>query len=112
MKKTLLALLFLYSTLIATAQIFPGLKASHKKQLLSSGYKIPMPTYVPAGFIIDTIITKTGKSLKPEDKILFIQYSKKLPDGTYQGFYIDAGFEGLGSLWYNSETIQSAVGKI
>lgn len=66
----------------------------------------------PAGFIIDTIITKTSKSLKPEDKILFIQYSKKLPDGTYQGFYIDAGFEGLGSLWYNSETIQSAVGKI
>lgn len=100
------------STLFATAQVFPGLNASHKKQLLATGYKIPAPTYVPKGFAIDTIITKTGKGLHPEEKILFIQYCKKLPDGTYQGFYVDAGFDGLGSLWYTGEIVQSGVGKI
>lgn len=100
------------STLLASAQVFPLLKASHKKQLLATGYKIPVPTYVPAGFVLDTVITKTGKSVNVQDKVLYIQYSKKLPDGTYQGFYVDAGFDGLGSLWYKSETIPTAVGKI
>lgn len=112
MKKIFLPLLFILNCLFATAQVFPALKAAHKKQLLATGYKIPVPTYIPAGFAIDTVITKTGKNIDPEDKILFIQYTKKLTDGTYQGFYIDAGFDGLGSLWYKSETIQSAVGKI
>jgi hypothetical protein len=98
--------------MVAAAQVFPALKASHKKQLLATGYKIPVPTYIPAGFFIDTVITKTGKTVNVEDKVLFIQYSKKLPDGTYQGFYVDAGFDGLGSLWYKSETVQSGVGKI
>ncbi len=100
------------STLFATAQVFPVLKVSEKKQLLATGYKIPVPTYVPKGFVIDTIITKTSKSLEAYDKVLFIQYSKELPDGTYQGFYIDAGFDGLGSLWYKSETITTGVGKV
>jgi len=112
MKKILLPVFFICSTLFANAQVFPALKASHKKQLLATGYKIPIPTYIPKGFVIDTVITKTGKSVNIQDKVLFIQYSKEMPDGTYQGFYIDAGFDGLGSLWYKSETIQSAVGKI
>src|SRR5688572_12559708 len=98
MKKLLLALLFMCSTLFATAQVFPALKASHKKQLLATGYKIPVPTYIPKGFVIDTVIAKTGKSVSIQDKVLYIQYSKEMPDGTYQGFYIDAGFDGLGSL--------------
>ena len=109
-----LLLLFLSIAFFATgySQVFPGLKPNHKKQLLATNIKIPLPTWLPVGFTIDTFEIKTGKSVQAQDKILYVQYSKKINDSTWQSFMIEAGFDGLGSLSYDKETIQSPVGKI
>lgn len=113
MKQLLLSFLIIAVPVIAGAQVFPGITTAHKKQLLATGIKIPLPTYLPKGFSLDTIIvSNTGKTDTGEDRVLFVQYTKKLPDGRFQSFYAEAGFDGLGSLWYKGETLQSPLGKI
>ncbi len=113
MKKIILLLAVLGLSGLSIAQKFPALSEKHKKQLLATGFKIPLPAWLPEGFELDTIIiSNIGEKDNGEDKVLFIQYSKELKDGTWQSFYVDAGFDGLGSLWYKGETVQSPVGKI
>ena len=94
------------------SQVFPGLNSAAKKKLLASGIKMPLPTWLPEGFKIDTFETNAGKSVRTSDKVLYVQYSKKLNDSTWQSFMVEAGFDGIGSLSYDKETIQSPVGKI
>lgn len=96
----------------AFSQTFPGVSADQKKQLLAAGHKVPMPTYLPAGFVLDSLVINTGKQLKAWDKTIYARYSRKLDNGNWQSFYVEAGFDGLGSLWYDPETVQSGVGKI
>jgi hypothetical protein len=112
MKKVSLLLVMLAALLWASAQTFPGLTASQKKQLLTCGYKVPMPTWLPAGFKVDSLVTLTGKSVSIEEKTLLVHFAKEVKPGTQQAFTIMAGFDGLGSLWYKSEKIQSGVGVV
>ena len=113
MKRTALLFAFIVSNLLLHAQVFPGINAANKKKLLATGYSIPLPTYIPAGFKLDTIIlANLTKSARNDEKTLIVRYEKKINDSTYQSFHIDAGFDGLGSLWFKGETVNSAVGKI
>ncbi len=112
MKITLLFLSFTLFSLLSHSQNFPGINASHKKKILTGGVKTPLPTWLPSGFALDTLEIKTGKNVLVQDKVLLIQYTKKINDSTWQSFILEAGFDGLGSLWYDHETVQSDVGKI
>lgn len=112
MKKKLLLCCLLITCSEIFSQYFPGLKPQHKKILLASGIKIPLPTWLPDGFTLDTFEVKTNKAIPVEDKILYVQYSKKINDSTWQSVMVEAGFDGLGSLWYARESVISAVGKI
>jgi hypothetical protein len=116
MKKQFLLLLFLaitFSTFAQTKIIFSGITETQKQQLLNTKIAIPLPTWIPDGFAVTKIITKTGKSIKPEDKIYTVTYEKKISSGNSLKFSIDAGFEGLGDLPYeDGEAIKSKVGDI
>lgn len=114
MKRLFCFLLLIISTIPAFTQniIFPGLSETQKQKLLSTRIAVPLPTWIPQGFSVTGVVTKTGKSVKIENKILTITYSKKLPKGSLQ-FTIEAGFDGLGSLPYDGdETVKSKVGNI
>lgn len=113
MKRIILLPGFIVCSLFLHAQVFPGISAANKKKLLATRYSIPLPTYIPAGFKLDTIIlANLTKSARNDEKTLMVRYEKKINDSTYQSFHIDAGFDGLGSLWFKGETVNSAVGKI
>ena len=112
MKNKVLPLLFALICFAGHSQNFPGLNAVHKKKILASGLKTPLPTWLPSGFALDTFEIKTGKNVLVQDKVLLVQYTKKINDSTWQSFIVEAGFDGLGSLWYDNETVQSTVGKI
>ena len=72
-----------------------------------------LPAWIPEGFAVTKIVTKTGKSIKLEDKIYTVTYTKKLSNSNSLKFSIDAGFEGLGDLPYeDGEEIKSKVGNI
>jgi hypothetical protein len=112
MKKTILLGLFTGLFMVAFGQTFRGVSAIQKKQLLVAGHKIPVPTYLPAGFVLDSLDIQTSKQLKAWEKVIYLRYSRKQADGKWQSFYVEAGFDGIGSLWYDAETVQSGVGKI
>lgn len=112
MKKIIFLSFFSGLLLSVAGQTFPGVNAAQKTQLLAAGYKIPLPTYLPGGFVMDSVNLKTGRQLKAWDKNIFVRYSRKQAEGKWQSFYIEAGFDGIGSLWYDAETVQSGVGKI
>ncbi len=114
MKKIFFLSMLMLVTAAAVSQIiFPGLSEKHKQQLLNTRIAIPLPTWIPDGFAVTNIVTKTRKSIKPEDKIYSVTYEKKLSNGNSLKFSVDAGFDGLGDLPYDgSETIKSKVGNI
>lgn len=97
---------------VSFSQNFPGLKPQHKKILVASGMKIPLPTWLPDGFTLDTLEIKINKAIPVQDKILYVQYTKKINDSTWQSIMVEAGFDGLGSMDYKSESVSSVVGKI
>ena len=108
--------MFITSSMLSFAQsniIFPGLTEVQKQKLQSTKIAIPLPTWIPDGFAVTKIVTKTGKLIKLEDKIYTVTYGKKLPNSNSLQFSIDAGFEGLGDLPYeDGELIKSKVGNI
>jgi len=112
MKKLLLLFLFISYCSVSFTQNFPALKPQHKKILLASGMKIPLPTWLPDGFTLDTLEIKINKAIPVQDKILYVQYTKKINDSTWQSIMVEAGFDGLGSMDYKSESVSSVVGKI
>lgn len=113
MKKQICLLIFFVITITSFAQtIFPGLSKAQKQQILNTKISVPLPTWIPKGFVVTNVLAKTGKSVKPENKVLTITYNKKLDNGSLE-FEIAAGFEGLGDLPYeDGETIKSNVGSI
>lgn len=116
MKKQISLLLFVTFSMLSFAQsniIFPGLTKVQKQKLLNTKIVIPLPTWIPDGFAVTNIVTKTGKLIKLEDKVYTVTYAKKLPNGNSLKFSVNAGFEGLGDLPYeDAETIKSKVGNI
>ena len=114
MKKQICTLLlFVITTSAFTQTIFPGLSEAQKQKLLSTKIPMPLPTWIPEGYSVTNIITKTGKTIKIENKVLTITYGKKLPNGRMLEFKIDAGFDGIGDLMYEGgERIKSKVGDI
>ena len=64
--------MFVVITMSSVAQskiAFPGLTEVQKQQLVNTKIPIPLPTWIPDGFAVTRIITNTGKSIKPENKI-------------------------------------------
>ena len=62
MKKLISLLLFvnIYSLPFAQSKnIFPSLNEVQKQKLLSTKIAIPLPTWIPDGFAVTNIITKT-----------------------------------------------------
>lgn len=116
MKKQFLLLLFVaiaFSVFSQSNIVFPGLTETQKQQLLNTRIAIPLPIWIPEGFAVTKIVTKTGKAIKLEDKIYTVTYAKKLSNSNSLKFSVDAGFEGLGDLPYEgAETIKSKVGNI
>ncbi|HEY8689248.1 MAG TPA: hypothetical protein VIM07_08435 [Chitinophagaceae bacterium] len=116
MKKNFLLLLFVAITFSVFSQnkiVFPGITETQKQQLLNTKIAIPLPTWIPDGFAVTKIVTKTDKSIKLENKIYAVTYTKKLSNSNSLKFSIDAGFEGLGDLPYeNGEAIKNNVGNI
>ena len=114
MKKIIFALMVSLIIINASAQnsiVFPGLSLAQKQQLLKTKIAVPLPTWIPQGFVVANVVTKTGKSIRIENKILSVTYDKKLDNGSLQ-FTIDAGFDGIGSLDYEGTTAKSKVGNI
>jgi hypothetical protein len=112
MKKRLLFSFLICFCSVSFAQNFPGLKPQHKKILLASGMKIPLPTWLPDGFNLDTLEIKINKAIPVQDKILYVQYTKKINDSTWQSFFVGAEFEESDRLGHKPEIVQSPVGEI
>jgi len=94
---------------------FPGLSAQDALVLREAKKVTPiaLPKWLPAGFKTEKIIAMLGSEVAIEDKALVIVYSRKLLGGTTQRFAIEAGFEGLGDLPYDTtSTVNSAIGNI
>lgn len=114
MKKQICMLLSFFIMAAAFAQtVVPGLSEPQKQQLLNTKIALPLPTWVPEGYTVTHIVTKTGRQVKIENKVLTITYGKKLLNGKKEEFKIDAGFEGLGDLPYEGSTmVKSKVATI
>ena len=114
MKKIFCLSIVMLITFVSFSQIiFPGLSDKQKQQLLNTKIAIPLPTWIPDGFAVTNIVTKTGKSIKLENKIYTVTYGKKLANSNSLKFDVDAGFEGLGDLPYeDAETIKTKVANI
>lgn len=119
MKKLLLCVLLCScGSIIASAQSekrFPGVSAQ-QLEMLSLAKQItplPLPTWLPNGFKVEKIDMRLGSMVEIQDKRLAIIYSRKLANGNTQRFALDAGFEGLGDLPYDTtSTVRSALGDI
>ncbi len=98
-----------------TGSPFPGVSAAQMKQLQNAKRftALPLPTWIPAGFKLEKVESKLGSKVPIEERSLVIVYRKTLPDGKFQRFAFEAGFDGLGDLMYDSsKVIPSSVGKI
>ena len=103
------------ASIAAWMKRFPGVSRAHMEQLLTAKtqFAIPLPTWVPAGFSIERIKSRIGRRVSLEDREFVIIYSRKLANGRFQRFSIEAGFDGLGGLPYDlTKQIVSPVGKI
>ncbi len=94
---------------------FPGFDTSQMQQLLRAKrkYCVPLPTWIPAGFKVEKVITKIGAKVKPDDHEVYVVYARKTDKGKKQSFTIEAGLGGIGDLPYTpTHTIKSAMGEI
>lgn len=118
--KNLLCIAFLVTafsvfTYAQGSRQFPGLSAMHVEMLTATKKitPVPLPTWLPAGFKVENVKLKLGSSVAIEDQELIVIYSRKLADGKTQRFSIEAGFEGIGDLPYDTtSSVKSAVGPI
>jgi hypothetical protein len=73
---------------------------------------IPLPTWLPDGFVVERINARLGKNLKVDSMAMSIVYSKKTDGGKKQTFMIEARFE-FGDMLYSEQTfVTSALGKV
>jgi hypothetical protein len=94
---------------------FPGFTTQQMQQLFKAKkyYPIPLPTWIPAGFKVEEILTLVGPKIKQEDKVLNITYSKKIANGKKQAFTIEAGIDGIGDLPYeHTHIVKTALEEV
>lgn len=95
---------------------FPGISSPMHLQILGNAKMvtaIPLPTWLPNGFKLEKVDVHLGSKVPIEKKRLTIIYSRRLSDGKTQRFALDAGFEGLGDLPYDTtKSVRSAIGQI
>lgn len=99
----------------AALKRFPGIDRGDAEALVAATRvtAIPLPTWLPQGFKLERLKERIGRGVALEDRELIIIYSRKLQNGKFQRFSLEAGFEGLGGLPYDvTKVIPSAVGKI
>lgn len=99
----------------ASMKKFPGVSKPQMEQLIAAKQvmQIALPTWVPAGFKVESIRSRLGRAVAIEDREFVIIYSRTLPNGKKQRFALEAGFDGLGDLMYEgAKTISTPVGKI
>lgn len=105
-------------SVVASAQgegRFPGVSAMHFEMLRAAKKltPIPLPTWLPDGFKVEKIDMHLGSLVEIQDRRLAIIYSRKAAGGKTQRFALEAGFEGLGDLPYDTtSTVKSALGQI
>lgn len=74
--------------------------------------RIPLPTWIPAGFKVEKVFIKVGKRVGLDSLKLSIVYNKAKANNRKQVFMIEAGFE-FGDLPYvDHHTVKSSVGDI
>lgn len=127
MKKLfLLAIVIISLTAAASAQVaeaagkaaavqFPGVTPRQLQQLRSAKQSTPvvLPTWLPAGFKLAKIEMKLDRRVPIYDRYLKITYERTLASGVTQHFALEAGFDGLGGLPYDSTKIlKTQVGEI
>jgi hypothetical protein len=94
---------------------YPGVSAEQLRTLqnIKRIIPVPLPTWLPDGFKLEKIHSKIGRGVKIYDREFVLIYSRKLPNGKLQRFGLEAGFDGLGDLFYDeTKVIQSPLGKI
>ena len=121
MTKTLFAIAFLAAafaagTLNVSAQVKPaGFSAAQFTELKTKKgtLAVPLPTWLPAGFKLDEMTIKVGRKVPLQDRNFVVTYSNTLPSGKVQSFSIEAGFDGIGDLMYDTTvSVRSGVGKV
>ena len=98
----------------ANAQ-FPGISPAVKRQLATAKRSTPiaLPTWVPAGFKAERVHMVLGAKVPIEDRQLIIVYSRQVANGKLQRFAIEAGFDGLGDLMYeSSKRLRTPIGTV
>lgn len=112
----LISLIFVSAAAAQRAAVsFPGVSAAQVKQLKTAkrSVPLPLPTWVPAGFKIETIDMKLGAKVPIEDRKLVIVYGRSIAGGKVQRFALEAGLEGIGDLPYDTtHRVNSALGRI
>ncbi|MDQ6722870.1 MAG: hypothetical protein M3Z01_01210, partial [Thermoproteota archaeon] len=94
MKKIIYLILLILSAISVSAQnkiIFPGLSEIQLQKIVNTKIPVPLPTWIPEGYSVTNIITKTGRQVKLENKTFRITYGKKSTDGKLLEFKIEAG---------------------
>ena len=112
---TIIAALSLIATAQKTATTFPGVSAAQKRDLqaIKRTLPFPLPTWLPAGFKLESINSDIKARTLIYDRSLVFVYSNKMADGGIQRFAFEAGFDGLGDLMYEpTKTLRTGVGEV
>ncbi len=94
---------------------FPGVPKANMEEMLAAKrvMQIALPTWLPAGFELESIKSRLGRGVALEDREFIIIYTRRLEKGKFQRFALESGFDGLGGLPYDvTHQIRSAVGQI
>jgi len=103
------------SKVAAAMAKFPGVERSDMEALLTAkiAVGIALPTWLPTGFTLEKIQSRIGRNVSLDDREFIVIYSRKLDNGKRQRFALEAGFDGLGGLPYDTtKTIRTPVGPI
>ena len=73
---------------------FPGVSKAQITTLRDIKRVVPLvlPTWLPAGFTLETIDARLGTQVKSDEQELIFIYSRSMPAGKEQRFAIEAGF--------------------
>lgn len=99
----------------AAMKRFPGVDFETMDQCLAAKrvMGVALPTWLPKGFQLDSTKVRLGRGVAIEDREFVVVYRRSLANGKYQSFALEAGFDGLGGLPYETtKVITSAFGKI
>jgi hypothetical protein len=99
-----------------TSPSFPGVSQAQMTTLRDITRTVPLvlPTWLPAGFTLETIDARLGTQVKSGEQELFVIYSRSMPAGKEQRFAIEVGFAKwlIGDRFPPTKTIQTRIGTI